>query len=249
MLFGFCFPLLSFLSVELLAKAIRSANKFQNRRSMGEPIKQCSGHTLIAAHDTAPLSKTEVGRDDECHPLIEGRAELKQELRSDRGERDKAQLVQDNQLLLAQARHQTRQLVLLLGFNEIVDQSGNIVEAHPSPLSTGCQSEPGGHMTFSEAWITDQDHWLAAFDIGPGSQLQDTRLRNGRDTTPVKLRQIFEDRKACFPDRSFDPLSFAVGHFFLDQSQQIPFITQIGSRRLPPPTIGKTAQNGTSVSP
>jgi hypothetical protein len=65
MLFGFYFPLLSFLSVELLAKAIRRSNKFQNRCSMGESIKQCSGLALIAAHDTAPLSKTEVGRDDE----------------------------------------------------------------------------------------------------------------------------------------------------------------------------------------
>src|SRR6266699_6679171 len=149
MLFGFGFLLLSFLSVKRLSKARRSSNKFQNRRSMGKPIKQSSGHALIAAHDTAPLSKTEVGRDDECYPLIEGGAELKQELRADRGERDKAQLVQDDQLLLAQARHQTRQLVLLLGFNEIVDQSGDIVEAHPSPLSTGGQCEPGGHMTFS----------------------------------------------------------------------------------------------------
>src|SRR5438094_3695144 len=153
MLFGFCFPLLSFLSVELLAKAIRSSHKFQNRCSMGEPIKQGRGHALIATHDTAPLSKTEIGRDDECHPLIEGGAELKQELGADRGERDKAQLVQDNQLLLAQARHQTSQLVLLLGFNEIVDQSSNIVEAHPSPLSTGCQSEPGGHMTFTPSIV------------------------------------------------------------------------------------------------
>src|SRR5436305_14999861 len=98
MLFSFCFPLLSFLSVELLAKAIRSSNKFQNRCPMGESIKQCSGHALIAAHDAAPLSKTEVSRDDECHSLIEGRAELTQELRSARGERDKAQLDQDNQL-------------------------------------------------------------------------------------------------------------------------------------------------------
>jgi hypothetical protein len=104
-------------------------------------------------------------------------------------------------------------------------------------------------MTFSEAWITDQDHWLAAFDVGSDSQLQDTRLGNRRNATPVKLCQLFEDRKAGFPYRPFDPLSFAVGYFFLDKSQQVPFITQVGSRRLPPPTIGKTAQNGTSVSP
>jgi hypothetical protein len=104
-------------------------------------------------------------------------------------------------------------------------------------------------MTFSEARITDQDHWFAAFDVGPGSQLQDTRLGNRRNATPVKLCQFFEDRKVCFPYRTFDPLSFAVGHFFLDQSQQIPFITQIGSCRAPSPAIGRTAQNGTSVSP
>ncbi len=72
MLCGGYFSLLSFLSVELLTKAIRSADKFENRCSMSEPIKQSSGHTLIAAQDTTPLSKTQVGCDDERHPLIEG---------------------------------------------------------------------------------------------------------------------------------------------------------------------------------
>src|SRR5205809_33234 len=68
-----------------------------------------------------------------------------------------------------------------VGLNQIVDQSGHIVEAHPSPLSTGGQSEPAGHMTFSQARITDQDYWLAAFDVGPSGQLQDTRLGNRRN--------------------------------------------------------------------
>jgi len=42
MLFGWSFSLLPFLSVELLAKAISSADKFQNRCAMSEPIKQSS---------------------------------------------------------------------------------------------------------------------------------------------------------------------------------------------------------------
>jgi hypothetical protein len=48
-------------------------------------------------------------------------------------------------------------LVLLLGFNEIIDEPGDSVEAHSAPLSTGRQSQSGGNMTLSQARIAHQD--------------------------------------------------------------------------------------------
>jgi hypothetical protein len=87
-----------------------------------------------------------------------------------------------------------------------------------------------------------------AVDVGPASSLQDTRLRNRRDATPVKLGEILEDGEVRFPDRSFDPPSLPVGHFFLDQSQEVSLVGEIGPRCAPLPAIDKRAQNGTSVS-
>src|SRR5439155_23467780 len=86
-------------------------------------------------------------------------------------------------------------------------------------------------LWFPQARIANQDDWLVAFDVGPASQLQDTRLGNGRDATPVKLGQLLEDGEVGFPDRSVDPLSFAVGYCFLHQSQHITFVGKIGPRR------------------
>src|SRR5579883_2992190 len=64
---------------------------------------------------------------------------LKQELRAGGGKGEKAQLIQHNQLVLADLRQKARELVLLLRFDEIIDQSCHVVKAHAVALPTGSQ--------------------------------------------------------------------------------------------------------------
>ena len=59
--------------VKLLTKAIRSADEFEDRGAVGEPIQEGGGHAFIAAHDTAPLSKAQIGGDDEGDSFVQGR--------------------------------------------------------------------------------------------------------------------------------------------------------------------------------
>lgn len=142
--------LIAFLPVllvrKLLTEAVRGSHKFEDRGAMGEPIQQGGRHALIAAHDGGPLGKAQIGRNNDRDPLVEGGADLEQELGSGRGKRQKPQLVQDNQLVLADLRHDARELILLLRFDQIIHQAGHIVKADPVALPTSSQSQSCGNV-------------------------------------------------------------------------------------------------------
>ncbi len=52
-------------------------------------------------------------------------------------EGNKAELIQDQQILLAQGGHEARELQVMLRGDQVIDQGGHVVEAHPLALSAG----------------------------------------------------------------------------------------------------------------
>jgi len=83
--------------------------------------------------------------------LVEGGAELEDQVGAGRGERDEAKFIQDDQLLAQGSVEKLGEAVFVLCLQEFVDQSGGIVEADTIALTTGSQGESGGNMGFAQA--------------------------------------------------------------------------------------------------
>jgi hypothetical protein len=69
--------------LSVVAKAVRLAAKFKDVSPIGETIDQGGRQTGIPK-DLRPVGKREVGRDQECHVVMQGGANLKQQLRPGR---------------------------------------------------------------------------------------------------------------------------------------------------------------------
>src|SRR5437667_114929 len=142
-----------------------------------------------------PLSKVQIGRHDDGHTFVESRTELKEQLCSRWCKGDKAQFVQHDQFLLADLTHEAGKPIFLLGFEQFIDQSGHIVKAHATSLTTSGQGQPRRKMRFPKSRVTNEDHWLSFRDIAALCQFQNTWSREIGNATPLKLSQVFEDGK------------------------------------------------------
>ena len=71
---------------------------------------------------------------------MQGGAELEHQLSAGGGERDEAQLIQDNQVLFEGGGQEFGQALLLLSQAEFVDQGRGIEKPNPITLSTSRQS-------------------------------------------------------------------------------------------------------------
>jgi hypothetical protein len=64
---------------------------------MGEPIEQCSGHLGIT-EDAGRFGEGQVGRDDDRGALVEPADQMEQQLTTGLGERQIAELVEDEEV-------------------------------------------------------------------------------------------------------------------------------------------------------
>lgn len=68
---------------------------------------------------------------------MQGGAKLKEQLSTAGSQRNKAQLIQNDQLVFEGGGHEFGQTMVVLGQNEVVDQGGDIVETDAMTLPTG----------------------------------------------------------------------------------------------------------------
>ena len=96
-----------------------------------------------------PIGEFEIGGDEQGHSFVESGAELEYQLGASRREGDKAQLIQNDEVLFEGQGQEFGQAVLVLGQDEFIDQGGGIVEADAIALATGSQGQTGADMGFS----------------------------------------------------------------------------------------------------
>jgi len=84
---------------------------------VSKPIQKRSRQLLIA-EDLGPIAKAEIGRHNHRHPFIERGTELKDQMRAVSGQGNKAQLVQDDQLVLEQLGQELGQSMLILSLSK-----------------------------------------------------------------------------------------------------------------------------------
>src|SRR6185436_17009253 len=98
---------------------------------------------LFTAEELDPIGEFQVGDNDEGHALLQGGAELKHQLGPGGGKRDKAQFIQDDQVLFEGGGQEFGQAMLLLRQDQFVNQGGSIVKTDVMALPAGGQSKPG----------------------------------------------------------------------------------------------------------
>ncbi len=100
--------------LEPLTKAERLAKKFEDVRAVRQPVQQGRGQ-MVLPHHGIPLPEFEVGSNDDGTAFVERRAELEEEVGPFTAEGNEAKLIQDQQLLLAEQRQETREFQFVLG--------------------------------------------------------------------------------------------------------------------------------------
>src|SRR5947209_14323914 len=129
-------------------------------RAVGEPIEQsCS--EMFLAHHAIPITKCEIGGNDEGTTFIERRTKLEEEIGSITGEGNEAKLIQDEQLVLAEHSQKARQFQVVLGTDQVIDQGRHIVEAHAATLSAGGQSQSCGDVRLAQSRISNHENRLS----------------------------------------------------------------------------------------
>ena len=124
------------------------ASEFQNMTGMGEPVKQRAQEPGILK-DLCPLAERQVGRNQQGAPTIALTKKAKQQLCALRREGDKAQFVDDNQLLLEQCVLEAIKLLGGLGLNQVRNQGGCGEEAYGIAEVAGGITKGRGEMRFN----------------------------------------------------------------------------------------------------
>ena len=92
---------------------------------------------MFLPHHGIPIAKFEVGGNDDRTAFIERRAELEEEVGPIATERDEAEFIQDQEIVLTDPSHEAREFQLMLSGKQVVDQTRDIVKADALALPAG----------------------------------------------------------------------------------------------------------------
>ena len=98
-----------------------------------------------------------------------------------------------------------------------------MVEAHPTTLSAGRQSQSAGNVGFAQSRIPKHENGFGMSNVAALGQLEDARLGDPLHAAPVELGQLFEDRQFRLADAAFHPVGLAVSDFGFREGQEIAF--------------------------
>ncbi len=214
------------LPLQALAKSIRLASEFEHVSLVGEPVEKGSGQSFIAK-DLSPVGKAQVGGHDRGYALVQSGAELKDQLRASGGEGDKAQLVQDDELMSERRGQDLGQTMFVLSQDQFIHQTGGGIETDAPTLTAGRECQAGRDMRFTKSRVADQDDRLRLVDIRTACQVEDTLLAQSGQAREIKVGQLFEYRESCALGAPLAQVLLTVEHFLLGQSKQEPVIAQV----------------------
>ena len=192
---GLFFPRNAFCPFQRAQEAERLRSGLDDVGSIRNPIQQCLTEPRIRKH-RCPFGELQVGCDDDGRSLGPFRDHLKEELRADVGKGNVSDLVQRDQFVLLPSCHQLADLVVLLGFNQLVDQRRRRGEANAPLLPASRQTQARGQVGFSSAALADQNDRFLALDIAAVCQFAYTE--------PGRLRSL-PTRKPSIPQTVRSP--------------------------------------------
>ena len=112
---------------------------------MSQPVKECRSETLITEY-LCPSLKLQVGGGYHRAGEVAAGAELEESLTPCWSEGDKADLIQDNQLVTLKLLLQPAQALLVLGLAEFIDESSSGVEPDLPALLASQKPQANGKV-------------------------------------------------------------------------------------------------------
>ena len=126
--------------VETLPEAEGLADQFNNVGVMRQAIEEGGGKAVIPK-ELRPVGELEIGGNDHGGPFIEFGTEGKQGMSATGGKRDKAQFVQNDQILFLSQSNKPVKAVLFLSRQEFIHQPGRRPKSHAVILPTSRQGQ------------------------------------------------------------------------------------------------------------
>ena len=123
---------------------------FQDMDVMGQSVEQRPGQAL-GTERLGPLVEGKIRGDENRGALVALRDELEQQLRSGLRQRDEAQLVNDQQLVVGELFLQPQQPSFIARLHELMHERRSGDEAHRQPPLARGQSQSLGHVSLPRA--------------------------------------------------------------------------------------------------
>ena len=180
---------------------------------MGQPIKERRGHFCIAEHG-APFAEGQVGRDDQRYPLVEFADQMEQQCAAILRERQVAEFVEDDGILVEQPFCQIPGAPRALFGIELVHKIHHTVEARPFAQQDGVARQGGGHMRLAGAGSAHKDDIARRGEIISGIQLAQLGFIDHR-FFELKAIQIPRHREARQAQLVFVGARLPIRHFRL----------------------------------
>jgi hypothetical protein len=142
--------------------------------------------------DLGPFAEGQVGGDDQAAAFVALGEDLEDELGGAVGQREVAELVDDDELGAGVTGNDAGELAAALGFLEFVGEPGEGGEADAAALLAGADRQGGREHRLAGAAVADEDHGLAVGDPGPFGERGDRGLRDARVVGEVELFEAFD---------------------------------------------------------
>ena len=174
-------------------------------RPVGYAVEQCFTKTRIREH-LRPFGKRQIRRQNDCRSFRPFRDDLKKQLGSDLRERHIADFIKDEQIIPRPSAECASEQVMVLRFNQLIDQSGSRRETNPFLLLTRRDTKSGCQMRLTCPRIADQNNRLGSFEITAFRQRVQQRRRHLWRGGKVELLQSLErGNRASLIRRSMVP--------------------------------------------
>ena len=209
----------SMFTLRTLAEAIGLAEQFKDMSMMGEAVKQ-GGRQALISKDLHPISKFQVGGDDQGETLVEFGAEREERLGAILRKGDEAEFIQNHQIQFEGGSNNTVQAMFILGLDQFIHQTGGGPEAYAASLAAGRGSQADGKMSLAETGVADQDQTLFLLDVLAACQIKDLGFVEQRQAGEVEICQFFDDREAGGLQALLQDIELALVDFLFCQRQQ-----------------------------
>ena len=144
---------------------------FQDMDVMGQSVEQRPGQAL-GTERLGPFVEGKIRGDQNRGALVALRDELEQQLRSGLRQRDEAQLVNDQQLVVGELLLQPQQPSFIARLHELMHERRGGDEAHRQPPLARGQSQSLGHVSLPGAARSQSDDVLAPLDPFTSGELE-----------------------------------------------------------------------------
>ena len=128
---------------------------------MSEPVEERTGEAF-GAEDAGPFIERQIGRDDGRPALVALGEDLEEQFGAGWRQGDVAQFIDDQEPVFCQLLLQAQETLLVVGFEQLVDQSGCGDESDGQALLAGGQSEPQGDVCLAGSRVAHGDDVLIA---------------------------------------------------------------------------------------